>query len=691
MTDIFHDRDGNPSPDLAALHEELSAFRYEERPSFSPELRAELARAWAEEPARRRAAFRRHLAAATLAGLLVGGASVPSARASFVRLVGVFAADAVETEGSTAQSVEITPGEPVPQTRAPLPPVFETPRETTSPTERRAAVIVAPEIIDRGLAQDLLGDAYPRYLQRQGVGGTVGLRVWVDEFGLPGAVEVSRSSGVRDLDRAAREAAPRLTFTPALQDGRRVGTWIEFPVLFDPDADETDRVLEPLGDPLRLPDIEPEQAWQLAEPLHLPSLPERTRSFGVDDEVASAERSLAAALGDGTVIDRFGPARVILQGEPPEGVGPTRWRAEVGSVLERAIDDGIANPASLLALGRIRLRQGLRTEARAHFERGLQRAVRDGRAVSSWVVAELHHERGTLIRESWLSSDRVGRVHARAFAEVECAQARSTGGGERGFASSDRLIAWNYLCPRELTKVFEMGFEEVDEGSTGDLTLLMGSFRAAIDAYPGHVGANTDLLMTIAAAGRWDDLLSGARRFVRVSEAHPNGLLLAGLALHRLDRPDEAAEHFYAALERMPEAEAGELTDVGVLLDRAERRWYRSLPTDERRAWETEFWKTRDRSPPTTVNARWVEHMARAAFAQLRFGGVFGDAAEVWIRFGEPKAIHRVDEGSGRLTEFWDYGSGPDITFLRVSSKRTELTPEGRAYVDDLGKIIPPQ
>ena len=85
--------------------------------------------------------------------------------------------------------------------------------------------------------------------------------------------------------------------------------------------------------------------------------------------------------------------------------------------------------------------------------------------------------------------------------------------------------------------------------------------------------------------------------------------------------------------------------------------------------------------------------MARASVALLRHDGVFGDAGEVWVRFGGPKSIHIIDDGGGRLTEFWDYGnSGPDITFVRwVSSERTDLTPEGRAYADDLGKIFPPQ
>ena len=84
--------------------------------------------------------------------------------------------------------------------------------------------------------------------------------------------------------------------------------------------------------------------------------------------------------------------------------------------------------------------------------------------------------------------------------------------------------------------------------------------------------------------------------------------------------------------------------------------------------------------------------MARSTYALLRFGSVTSDPGEVWVRFGGPNTVHVVDEGSGQLTEFWDYGSAPDITFVRwVASRTMDLTREGRAYVDDLGKIFPPQ
>ena len=71
------------------------------------------------------------------------------------------------------------------------------------------------------------------------------------------------------------------------------------------------------------------------------------------------------------------------------------------------------------------------------------------------------------------------------------------------------------------------------------------------------------------------------------SGGHTNGLLLAGLALHRLDRSEEAAEHFAVALERMTDAEADELSDVGFLLDEQDLAWYRSMTPGAKRTLAT--------------------------------------------------------------------------------------------------------
>ncbi|MEM7415522.1 MAG: energy transducer TonB [Gemmatimonadota bacterium] len=704
MTDR-HDEDVQLPEDLRALHDELLSIQYEERPSFGPELRAELAHEWATMPRTRPLGMRRHLAAAVLAAVLVGGASVPSARASFIRLIEQIGPEQVAIPVSPIEVVAPAYAAPAPEGNAPVAEAPEAeaveeseppPVEPTVPDLVTPPVLTPPEMIDRDRSSRLLQSAYPRHLQRRGVGGIVWLRLWVDESGLPGQASVLHTSGVDVLDRVATNIAPRFMFEPALEDGEPVGKWIEFPVLFEPDSVMVERPLRPAVDPLSLPIVPQIEWWQMREPIVAAELPPM-HEIGAS-EVPAREEGLAMlteAFLDPAIVDAHGPAEAILSAEPPAGFEPLAWRGVVGEALEASIASGGENAAAMLALGRIRARQGLRTEARALFEGGLQSAVADADAgvdVSPWIVAELHYERSAIVRGSWLSSQGVGRVFAEAFSEVECRQASSTGGAGSGYASTSRLVAWNYLCPAELAGIFQRGFEETDHGSARDLGLMMGSLRAAIESYPAHVGANTDLLMALVDADRWDDVLRGARRFVHVSGGHPNGLLLAGMALQRLDRSAEAEPLFRAALARMDQRRADQLSYVGYLLDESDLLWYRRVASDERRSWEAEFWAEKDRRPNTEVNERWVEHLTRTTYASLRFGSVFGDAPEVWVRFGGPTTIHVVEDGSGRLAEFWDYGRGPDITFIRWdSSARRDLTPEGRAYVDDLGKIFSPQ
>ena len=65
--------------------------------------------------------------------------------------------------------------------------------------------------------------AYPRDALRDGVEGSVLLKVLVDTDGRPLDVQVARSSGNRSLDRAAREQVLRQwRFRPAMQGGRAV-------------------------------------------------------------------------------------------------------------------------------------------------------------------------------------------------------------------------------------------------------------------------------------------------------------------------------------------------------------------------------------------------------------------------------------------------------------------------------------
>ena len=695
MNDRF-DFDGVELPeDLAALDAELASIRYEERPSFGPELKAELLREWRSGAAPRRHWPVRELMAAGLAGLLMVGLGVPSARAALVRLVDVVRAPIEDRVAppTTAPTVPLLPFD-APSTGTEEFHVVP-PRLIDEPPPARSTVVprydgpeaTFPELLDRAGTENLIRDNYPLAFQRRGVGGTVRLRLWVDSTGVVDVANVATGSGVPELDHAAVQVAPNFHFTPARRRGKAVGTWVEFDVRFQPlrDTEDSAGVLEiDAIDRPAVPEISPEI---VPEPL----APE-WRDDVVPPVMGQREAGdvLRAALGDDPSVHRLGPIAAILKGDPPAGAAPTQWRSEVSEALEAAIARAPDNPAPLLALARIRRKQGLRTESRMLYERGLQRALHDPSTVPPIILADLYYERGMLVRESWLGSRNAGRLPADALDPVACPQARSSGGAVSGFASVDRLIAWNYLCPEALGAAFESAFEPSPGNADANKAVMMASFRSAVEAYPAHPGANLEMLLELADEGRWDEVLEGARRFTRASEGHPYGLLMTGLALQRMSRTEEAEDQFRLAFRSLPAAEVAELEDVSKLLDPSQTAQYWKASGDARGGWVRSFWDRLDPILSTPVNERRVEHLARASYAHLRFGSALSDPGEVWVRYGRPTHVRVVAEGSGVRTEFWDYGSGPDITFRRMAaSENLDLTSEGRAYVDELRQVFP--
>ncbi len=96
--------------------------------------------------------------------------------------------------------------------------------------------VAAPVATGGFIAISVLSDPpppYPPLAIRRGAEGTVVLRVQVGADGRVADVRIERSSGHRDLDRAAeRQVRERWRFVPAQVDGRHVEAWARLPVVF---------------------------------------------------------------------------------------------------------------------------------------------------------------------------------------------------------------------------------------------------------------------------------------------------------------------------------------------------------------------------------------------------------------------------------------------------------------------------
>ncbi|KQY52375.1 hypothetical protein ASD14_07010 [Lysobacter sp. Root494] len=115
--------------------------------------------------------------------------------------------------GEQPRLVETAP--PPPPPAAPAPPPPQAPIATSQP---QPVSMPAPR--------------YPAQALRNGEQGTVMVSAEISENGIPSAVEVARSSGSRQLDRAAVDAVRHWRFRPAMAEGRPVTGRVQVPISF---------------------------------------------------------------------------------------------------------------------------------------------------------------------------------------------------------------------------------------------------------------------------------------------------------------------------------------------------------------------------------------------------------------------------------------------------------------------------
>lgn len=237
-----------PSLDMARLDRDLRDISIEERCSFGPELRAELAaeyaRLQASRPSRFRGARLAAMAAAIVILVMAGTWMVPPARAALARLL------------QSVPEAEPAAVEPLPEVTASVPevvvevealPVLEdldVEVDLSVPPRPSVGDIpdgpppppppTLPSLIDRDLARRIVTEEYPVALQRGGVGGVVRVLLWVRPDGAPESPTLRVSSGIRELDEAALRATRSFRFLAATRAGQKVGTWVEFSIRFEP-------------------------------------------------------------------------------------------------------------------------------------------------------------------------------------------------------------------------------------------------------------------------------------------------------------------------------------------------------------------------------------------------------------------------------------------------------------------------
>jgi TonB family protein len=125
---------------------------------------------------------------------------------------------------------------PPPPPPPPAPPGYVPPPQLpVAPTERRREPIDFKHHFETDpVCDQCAGPVYPEAMVSSGTGGRVMLLVSYDAKGTVTDVSVTSSSGSRELDAAAMEAARAWVVRPGTVDGRRVAGTARVPVEFDP-------------------------------------------------------------------------------------------------------------------------------------------------------------------------------------------------------------------------------------------------------------------------------------------------------------------------------------------------------------------------------------------------------------------------------------------------------------------------
>jgi GWxTD domain-containing protein len=367
-------------------------------------------------------------------------------------------------------------------------------------------------------------------------------------------------------------------------------------------------------------------------------------------------------------------------------------RRAAAAALERAIRIDGGNPAYFLELGRLRLKQGIgRLDAERAFKRALAAAGQRGDAV---VVAETEAELGDIYQRRYES---VG--HRRLLA-----------GDVLRFDPDEALsnphYAKNFLSQRT-TEVEDAGEMELREAER--------HYRNGAAAWPAHDLSNGGLLGILYDGNRLEEYYEQARRFAAAAPKSARAQLFLGLGLWRMGRGLEAGRAFERGLKGLTPAERDRITDLSIILRRADAESYQSLTGAQRAEFNRIYWSANDPLRLTPENEHLIEHLARVAYADLRFSapelGLRGwdtDRGVIYIRYGPPPVVATfppTTEGQesglsgtgpdpaaiGKLTTVWFYPERnlrfvfygpPGYNFARFAG-------EFHAYAEDARYQIP--
>ena len=345
------------------------------------------------------------------------------------------------------------------------------------------------------------------------------------------------------------------------------------------------------------------------------------------DTAAALERLERATRLAPTLAEAHYRRGMLLARQAGSGLADMFKRRAAGAELEQAIRIDAGNPLYFLELGRLRLKQGfMRLDAQRLFKRALRAAQERGDPTA---VAEVEAE--------------LGDIYHRRYQAV----------GHRRLITGD---AWQFN-PQEALGNPNYAREFLTERSTeiedaGELDLRQAEehYRTGAAVAPAHDKAAAGLLGILFDARRFEEFLEAARGFVRAAPDNSRAHLFYGLGLWRMNRGREATRAFDRALSLMTPSERGQLTHLSMIMRKADAESYERLTGAERGEFNRIYWSANDPLKLTIENEHLLEHLARVAYTD--------------IRYGPPPVVATFPPGTNQLGEFSDPIDASDRTTL---------------------------
>jgi GWxTD domain-containing protein len=377
-------------------------------------------------------------------------------------------------------------------------------------------------------------------------------------------------------------------------------------------------------------------------------------------------------------------------------------RREAEALLERAFDLRDGDRAVLLEMGLLKRKQNIRVDARRLLEQALDPDRAD--ALDPGAAAHAHYELGRILEEELADYEHLVFLppSRREFGE---ASADPLGGTSSGAfcPAGVAFFCYNYTRARDFNLLFEEVANPASDRAETHPPRIEEQYRTALAYDPGFEPAARGLMALYLRLGRTEEFREVAAELVDLYPGRPYPWVFEGLALYESAQWEDAHRSFERGLALMPPSERIAFEDVSALLQRSQRTAYAGLGDVGKRQYADVLWAKSDPLYLVPGNERWMEHVARVAFAELNFGapelgmrGWESDRGLVYVRYGPPRRIWaintstRLASGTADRWILWNYRvDAPSFIFYSQAgyrSVRFDQAANTQAYASELAE-----